>query len=122
MSNITYKINVMRAFEKGKTVEVCERAMPERWFISPNPKWDWCTCNYRIYTSKPSINWDHVSKEYNYLAQDENGSLWLYKEKPRANVYSDGCWASSHLFNSADTIASATPGDCDWQDSLVTRP
>ena len=33
-------------------------------------------------TAKPSINWKHVSSEFNYLAEDADGGVFLYEDKP----------------------------------------
>ena len=71
--------------------------------------------------TKPSINWDNVHSKFNYLAQDADGSAWLYAEKPQINHSSH--W-SVVLGNDtkADSHASYDPGTCDWKDSLVKRP
>ena len=70
---------------------------------------------------KPSINWDNVHSKFNYLAQDADGSAWLYAEKPQINHSSH--W-SAVLGGpaKADSHASYDPGTCDWKDSLVERP
>lgn len=71
---------------------------------------------------KPSINWDNVRDEYIFLAQDDMGNAWLYKEEPTIDD-DDGYWdAALGNFALADTHASYTPGTCDWKDSLVARP
>jgi hypothetical protein len=71
--------------------------------------------------TKPSINWEHVHCRYNYLAEDANGDVWLYAEKPQLSgkthwsaVMGDHTKAKSH--------ASYVPGVCNWKDSLVKRP
>ena len=69
--------------------------------------------------TKPSIDWSHVSPEYNYLVQDSDGEGYLCGEEP-ACVESGWC-AESH-YVSANALASYVPGTCDWQDSLVKRP
>ena len=71
--------------------------------------------------TKPSINWDNVHSKFNYLAQDADGSAWLYAEKPQINHSSH--W-SAVLGGpaKADSHASYDPGTCDWKDSLVERP
>lgn len=74
---------------------------------------------YRKALTEPSINWDHVAKEYNYMATDKSGATFLYKLKPHK---------SSSFFNSesyrprADIFASFVKGTCDWENSLVKRP
>ena len=69
--------------------------------------------------TKPSIDWSHVSPEYNYLAQDENGEGYLCGKNPhRMNV----TWSMETPNIRATTFTSYTPGTCDWKDSLVKRP
>ena len=70
--------------------------------------------------TRPSVNWEHVRGEYKFLAQDVDGSAWLYWEKPRLGgdhwVTTRGECAEAHSY------ASYIPGTCDWKDSLVARP
>ena len=69
--------------------------------------------------TKPSIDWSHVSPEYNYLAQDENGDGYLCGKKPhRASI----AWSMETPNTRANTFTSYVPGTCDWKDSLVERP
>ena len=69
--------------------------------------------------TKPSIDWSHVSAEYNYLAQDANGDVYLYGEKPpRLKTI----WNMVSPYISATAFTSYVPGTCDWTDSLVKRP
>ena len=69
---------------------------------------------------KPSINWEHVSSEFNYLAEDADGVVFLYEDKPftamETWMVDNGDLAEAH------TLASYTKGTCDWKDSLVKRP
>ena len=69
--------------------------------------------------TKPSIDWSHVSPEYNYLAQDENGGGYLYGKQPSRRT---SAWDTESPFLSATTFTSYVPGTCDWKDSLVKRP
>ena len=69
--------------------------------------------------TKPSIDWDHVSEEFQYLAMDENGRHHLFAEKP---TLSSAWWTTYALYIYAEHFASFTPGTCDWRDSLVKRP
>ena len=70
--------------------------------------------------TKPSIDWEHVSSKFNYLAEDADGGVFLYEDKPFTatemwTVY-NGELAEAHM------LASYTKGTCDWKDSLVKRP
>ena len=69
--------------------------------------------------TKPSIDWSHVSSEYNYLIQDSDGEGYLCGEKP-LRVKSG--WIAESPSISATTFTSYVPGTCGWKDSLVERP
>jgi hypothetical protein len=69
---------------------------------------------------KPSINWEQVRKEYKFLARDENGTAWLYLEKPE--IYRVGWGVTRGAPAEAGSYVSYTPGTCDWKDSLIERP
>ena len=72
--------------------------------------------------TKPSINWEHVSSEFNYLAEDSevDGGVFLYENKPfivsETWTIDNGKFAEAHMF------ASYIKGTCDWEDSLIERP
>ena len=70
--------------------------------------------------TKPSIDWSHVSPEYNYLAQDSNGQGYLCGKKPQRMDYAWDMGPSPYI--RATTFTSYEPGGCDWKDSLVKRP
>ena len=69
--------------------------------------------------TKPSIDWSHVSSEFNYLIQDSDGAGYLCSKKP-ARV--EGGWNVESHYICADAFTSYEPGTCDWKDSLVERP
>ena len=69
--------------------------------------------------TKPSIDWSHVSENFQYLAMDERGLHHLFVEKPE-RISAE--WITHALYIYADHFASFTPGTCDWKDSLVKRP
>ena len=70
--------------------------------------------------TKPSINWDHVHKDFKFLAQDVDGNAYLYWEKPVLGL--NGWQTTQGDCAEAQQFASYTPGTCNWQDSLVERP
>ena len=70
--------------------------------------------------TKPSIDWSHVSPEYNYLAQDSSGQGYLCGKKPHRMDYAWDMGPSPYI--RATTFTSYEPGTCDWKDSLVQRP
>lgn len=67
--------------------------------------------------TKPSIDWDHVGDEWNWLARDAGGKSWLFKAHP---FIRDGYWNGEWI--PAEAFTSFTHGTCDWSDSLVMRP
>ena len=69
--------------------------------------------------TKPSIDWGHVSEEFQYLAMDADGECYIYSDKPRQG---ERQWISSLRLAFATHFASFVPGTCDWTDSLVKRP
>jgi hypothetical protein len=98
-----------------------------RWTVSGvwesiQPSWS-PTSFYRVKPKpaldKPSINWDHVSPKYKWLAREKTGNVCLYCFKPKAvtTVWTDGRCVPLI----ASTFASLDPGTCDWKDSLVGR-
>lgn len=70
-------------------------------------------------TTKPSIDWSHVSSEYNYLVQDSDDEGYLCGREPSRHT---SAWGIDDPCISATTFTSYVPGTCDWKDSLVKRP
>ena len=69
--------------------------------------------------TKPSIDWNHVSEDFQYLAMDSGGLHHLFAEKPEpTNVE----WLTHALYIYAGHFASLIHGTCNWRDSLVERP
>lgn len=69
--------------------------------------------------TKPSIDWSHVSSEYDYLVQDSEGEGYLCSEKPSRI---ENGWNAESPFIEVATFTSYVPGTCDWKESLVKRP
>ena len=69
--------------------------------------------------TKPSIDWSHVSPEYNYLAQNSNGDSYLCGKEPTTHIT---VWDMESPYIFATTFTSYVPGTCDWKESLVERP
>ena len=69
--------------------------------------------------TKPSIDWSHVSENFQYLAMDGRGLHHLFVEKPE-RISAE--WITHAPYIYADHFASFIPGTCDWEDSLVKRP
>jgi hypothetical protein len=123
---IEYRISVMQAYLDGKHIETATKG--EQDWDSPienNVSFDfWGHLEYRVAIEKPSINWDHVSKDYNYLATDKDGRSYLFKNKNKPNLLlSQGSWMGTpNSASDAEGLSSFKKGDCDWKDSLVSRP
>ena len=69
--------------------------------------------------TKPTIDWSHVSEDFQYLAMDSGGLHHLYAEKPERSLME---WATCALYIYAEHFTSFSAGTCHWRDSLVKRP
>ena len=70
--------------------------------------------------TKPSINWEHVSSKFNYLAEDLDGGVFLYEDKPFTATES---WlVDNGVLAEAYMLASYSRGTCYWKESLIERP
>ncbi|CCP51122.1 hypothetical protein [Brucella phage R/C] len=76
-------IEVMQAYVDGEEVEFCGNNY-DYWSKKDTPYWDWDAGTYRIAPSSTpdTINWDHVAPEFKYMARDENGIPFLYRNRP----------------------------------------
>ena len=75
---------------------------------------------FRIKLTKPSIDWNHVSDELNFLAIDKDGTGYVYTNKPKMG---HAAWGSDGDENfSVSAFKSLDVGNCDWKDSLIERP
>lgn len=77
---------------------------------------------YRVIkdTVKPSINWDHVHTDYNYLAEDMKGYIYLYSHRPSLGGL---VWCKNEGVQAeASSYSSLQIGGVDWKDSLIVRP
>ena len=72
--------------------------------------------------TKPSIDWSHVSEEFQYLAMNKDGMHLLFAEEPTKGDVEWTAPAPYELYLLAEHFTSFTPGTCDWKDSLVKRP
>ena len=65
-----------------------------------------------------SINWEHVAPEFKWMARDEDGRAYMFREEPRLERNE---WVSSPAGSLAVSFASYRRGTVDWRDSLVRR-
>ena len=114
------QLALFEAWLDGATIELQD--IRGDWQVSYSPNWI-PEYKYRLALTKPSINWDHVHPDYNWMATDKNGTTYFYKTEPEQGglMWGDdvgvdvGCTkAGSHI--------SFKAGTCDWKDSLVQRP
>ena len=121
----TYR-DLMKALAEGHTVEV-QSVIDERWITIKEFPFkvykldDELRFKHRIKPTKPSIDWSHVSDEFNYLARDKEGLVYLYGNKPKITEY-DWWFVDDVEFVSASAFKSVEIGNCDWTESLVERP
>ncbi len=111
------KLALFEAWIDGKTIEFYDVRC---WQATSWPAWSDDT-EYRIATIPPSIDWDAVSKEFNYLTVDDIGGL-LHKTLPTYNDKGDYWRTGTDIAANATYFSSFKPGNCLAKDSLVKRP
>lgn len=68
----------------------------------------------------PSINWDHLTDKYNFIAVDADRRGWAFEKYPlRTDMYwypqdNSSCVELKHF-------TSFTAGNCPWENSVVER-
>jgi len=80
---------------------------------------------YRVPGRPDEIDWSAVHPDYNYMARDENGEVWLHLEKPSKHsdcwVSGGGLWIIQNI--SVDCVFSSYKNNgLPWDQSLVMRP
>ena len=108
------RIDLLDALQEGE-LEWCSRTGDWRkaWVIDPSdvmrrrPK----------HLTKPSIDVSHVSAKCKWLARNNDGDAYLYRDKPNI-LGSINAWVNAYPID-AEVFASYDPGTCDWKDSLV---
>ena len=113
-------IEVMQHYANGGSISVTGYSNK---YSSPRcnfPVWDWCNNDYNIVKTPPSVDWSVIKPEYQWLAVDECGAIWVYTHKPIkhdaiwSSTWGEGCCVSS--------LVSTNRGEVSWEDSLVKRP
>lgn len=112
-------LDVFKAWLEGAKIEyrLIHNNLKGSWKETPLPAWIE-QAEYRVALTKPSINWEHVDKDYNFLSVGSDGRPFLSRSKP---LKTSG-WIYHGLHCCAKSHSSYKPGTCDWEDSLVTRP
>lgn len=115
-------IKVMQAYVDGEEIEF-RHDTADYWarisLDGGDVSWSWSAFRYRIAPQKPSINWDHVSDEYNWLAVDKDGNAYLFTSKPELCA---PIWTTGYGRARANAHTSFKPGKVPWEESLVMRP
>lgn len=118
---IAAKVAIMQAYLDGKTIEY--KDMFGNWrdagssVAGPtfSPEFE-----YRVKPADPDyIDWSHVEPQLKYMARDDSGEVWLYRDKP---VLGHGAFIGQAFSHRADAFASLKVSSVDWKDSVVKRP
>lgn len=109
------KIGLLTAWLDGKKIEYF--SVNNNWKEVGQPAWQNPT-KYRVASTKPQIDWSHVSLKWKWLAMDKNGEHWLYDDKPQQ---SSAYWHGSLNVSTTECLASLIHGTCDWKESLIGR-
>lgn len=104
------------AWAEGNEIEVYVPTWAE-WTIAEHPSWEEDK-HYRIKQTQDVIDWEHVSPEWKWMARDEDGSCWLFTEKPSSDP---STWYTYSGCIGANAFSSYKQGTTDWLDSLVGR-
>ena len=117
-------IEVMQAYLDGKQIECISLFGDDEWKIVEEPDFNWFHYDYRVKEddslTKPSIDWSTVPRNYNWMARDRSGDVYVYSERPSLG---ETLWLYDDVVD-YDYIyrLSLDVGTCDWKDSLVKRP
>lgn len=114
--NLDEKIELFTHWADGGDIEFWDWS-DRRWVKSIAPLAWISQIIYRKVQTKPSINWDHVSDDFNWLVVDSFGNGYLFRRKP---VQLEKSWSCSDV--SAKNFKSYNRGNCEWAESLVMRP
>lgn len=129
-SEIENRVAIMQAWLAGETIEVTDGySNPPEWIEieeDATPDFYFNIFRYRVKpvnVPKDSIDWSHVHPDFNYMARDSNGDVYLYEEKPytkdtyRQWTTFDGKTECCNVFASL-----RIDENCHWRNSLVERP
>lgn len=123
VSSISYKVNVMQAYERGEKIEMALR-LPSNsgWIETNNPGWNWHDYTYRVAQPRipDFIDKAHVNSRFKWMARDKNGWVYLYDSRPEL-CEAEGVWVNEYSVpvHINGVLASYREGNVDWTDSLV---
>lgn len=112
---------IFLAHRRGEAIETLNAY--NEWVKVSRPCWVYESV-YRIKPEPPphkhSIDWSHVAPQFKWMAEDEDGSAWIYDAPPSLDA--EEWWREGDVVARVDDLfASYRPGTCDWKDSLVER-
>lgn len=111
-------ISVIQSHKDGKQIE-WQAFGCSKW-DSGYPTFNFGCNNYRVKKSVDYIDWSHVAPCFKWMARDSNGLSFLFKERPTiGSMYAN--WTGGDFIR-ANCFASYKKGDCEWRESLVSRP
>jgi len=116
------KLSLMVSWLDGEVIEgmPCGHRLP-CWVVLSHPDWREHMA-YRVAVvplTKPSVNWEHVSTEYNWLFYMGDGEAILSNKKPKLV---ETFWTGYGSHVPAYALSSFIVGTCNWKDSLTERP
>lgn len=114
---------VLQAFADGAVVQSKYRNDPDdNWTTVVGPGFNFTQFFYRVKPVEPdSIDWSHIGPDFKWMARDEDGNCYIYRNKPAIYSYFwKGGLGDDVLVNNLFT--SYRRGTVDWTDSLVERP
>jgi hypothetical protein len=114
---------LLLAHHEGKRIQFYSKVWVKWCDCIKTPLWD----DRYLYRIAPepltpeSINWEHVSPEYNFMARDEKGTAYLFRVRPHICGNAWYYYADDDCRN-VGSHASYRRGTVGWKDSLVIRP
>lgn len=116
------KMNLFAAWLNGVEIESSKSSL--NWGYDQIPYWS-NTFYYRtkpVKLTKPTVNWNPIHIDYNWIATDKNNKTYLYVKEPRRHDTSFNYSHNENFPMYAGGLASYRPGTCNWEDSLSCRP
>lgn len=108
-------IAVMQAYVDGKNIEI-KHKLGDSWSYTNGglPNWNWYAVDYRVRQTQDTIDKNHITSEYKFMARNQDGSVYVHTTTPRINGKR---WSSMH--SARVTSPSYKQGTTDWTESVV---
>ena len=122
MKTLKEMIEVMQAALEGKPIEFLGSCDDWRPMNTACAVWNWYSCDYRIAPAPApdEIDWDLFADNWEYMARDEDGSVFLYEKTP---VKDSASWIYHGQARRIDGLFKNIykQGNLPWGGSLVRR-